>query len=1000
MTPAQATRRKRRTTCPSQPENWVTPGENEKSGCLWCPLLPWSHDFFVNPEAPEEERECALGEYKRKAATYLKRESESHTVQTRCVQESEWNKVDVLFVGEAPGATEDKKGEPFQGASGKLLRQYTEAFEDSGYSVGIANAVRCRPPRNRNPNKTELQSCVPKLIEEIKVRSPRFLVALGGPALTAITGQTGILSMNQRVVQSILTGFEDLKVVACLHPAYVLRANHEMHLFHDSMEVVEQMLEGTYEPLPGEGEYFTLTDLEDVENLIESLLAVEDPTDPVACDTETGSLSPHDTRWPKLLCFSFSDEEGYGYTVPFDHQDSPWRVGGSKERERDRVAELLVAFFESDAPKDFQNGKFDENHIRAALKCETRNYQDTMLTHLVLDERKGTHGLKDLAHKFTGMGGYEKALEDYIGSHAEANPDKGGSYANIPGDTLFRYAAMDADVTKRVARALRADPEYAENKPLRMIAETFLPSLSVALADMEFQGALIDQDVAAELDDIYTEEMRVKTETLKALENVREYERMRLERGEKDPTFNPGSHKQLREVLFGLYGEMPVEMTDKGLESLSLRWERRVRAWRKAKSNSSKPSFQGVVKRAIRNKEWDHFSTKAEVLQELERKGNEIARVILDYRAAETLHGTFVKPMRTLVDLNGYLHGTYGIPGTVTGRLASYDPNLQNIPNKGGGKIKDAYVSRFGDEGLIGQADYSQIELRVAASWFKEPTMIKAYCDGADIHRLTALDISGLSEDSFNRLSGDDQKQWRTRAKRINFGILYGGGPPALQSTLRKDGVFLSIEECKELIERYFEVRPALKDGIERLEESVCELGYLESFTGRRRRVPEVFNVNREIVSRALRQSVNFPIQNGASEMTLMSLVLIWREMRKRGYRSKLILTVHDSVIFDLHVDEYLEIMRLAKDIMERLPSLSDQVLPGLQWDWLKTPLVADCEVGVTWNKLVGFDPVVLSQEEETDESLWEETEKGWRAVRDPINTDELWEVMDWKSAG
>lgn len=283
----------------------------------------------------------------------------------------------------------------------------------------------------------------------------------------------------------------------------------------------------------------------------------------------------------------------------------------------------------------------------------------------------------------------------------------------------------------------------------------------------------------------------------------------------------------------------------------------------------------------------------------------------------------------------------------------SHDPNLQNIPNKGGGLIKRAYVSRFGDDGLIGQADYSQVELRVAACRFNEPTMVKAYREGADLHLLTALAISRLTLKQYRALPQKKQDEIRTQAKRVNFGILYGGGPSALMAALKKDGVFLTYRECEELIERYFEVRPRLKEGIEALEADVLKKGYLEAFTGRRRRVPEVFSENREIVSRALRQSVNYPVQGGASEMTLMSLVLIWREMRRRGYRSVMILTVHDSIVFDLHAEEALEVLALAKHVMENLPKLSNSVLPGLDWSWLKVPLVADCDLGHTWGTMV-----------------------------------------------
>lgn len=935
----------------------VSPGDEPKSGCRYCPLFCWSHDFEV----------ASKGGYFRQADKIRVKETERHTVRTRCVEEHRWNKVDVLFVGEAPGADEDREGEPFVGRSGKLLREALASMSSvKADQCGITNVVRCRPPRNRTPNKTEMQSCSPRLLAEIKAREPKIIVALGNVPLGVLTGNSGITNYSGRIMPCTLPGFEAIKVVGCLHPAYVLRADFEIERFIQAFEVVQALLAGEVEEKKGAGKYRVVSDLDTLSTLMRRLTKSKAP---VAVDTETGALSPFQTQFPRLLCFSFSDKEGEGWVVPFDHPESPWRKTGPKRGERKLVKRLLRRFMVSNVPKVLQNGKYDALHIRAALGVELLNYQDTMLTHLVLDERHGTHGLDQHAWNYSGMGGYDKPLDAYKKSHREANPTKGGSYANIPAEILFPYAAMDADVTLRTFNGLRQEEEYVKNRKLRAIADTFLPALSEALTDMEFQGAQVDLDQVGKLDVLYRAEMTKNERAIYQLKKVRSYQKTLAQKGKK-PRFNPGSTQQLGDVLFGLYEEKPVELTDKGFESLTLRYTRSVQSWRKKRSGE-KPQFSKIVAGAIKREQWVHFSTKADVLHELSRRGNQLAPLILQWRSAETLHKTFVKPMSDRLDEYGRVHGTFSIFGTVTGRLASYDPNLQNIPNKGGGLIKRAYVSRFGSEGVIGQVDYSQIELRVAACRFHEPTMMKAYRQGADLHLLTALDISRMTLEEYKALDSHKAKEIRTQAKRVNFGILYGGGPPALMAALKKDGVFLTIDECKALIQRYFEVRPKLKEGIEALEADVCKTGYLESFTGRRRRVPEVFSENKEIVSRALRQSVNFPIQNGASEMTLMSLVLIWREMRRRNYRSKMILTVHDSIVFDLHVDEAFEVLTLAKYIMENLPKLSDHVLPGLDWTWLKVPLVADCDIGFTWGTLV---EVKNPSEPDIDE-LWGEME-------------------------
>ena len=931
----------------------VQPGKEElKSGCRWCSLLPWSHDF-----------DKLSSGFNLDAEKIRARESEKHIVKTRCVEEPKWSPVDILFVGEAPGGDEDREGVPFIGRSGKLLREAIGAFSRvRPEQCGITNTVRCRPPRNRTPNKTEIRGCHPRLMAEIAKRKPKILVALGNVPLEALTGNTGITKYNARVMPCVLPGFEDVLVVGCFHPAYVLRADFEMERFIVALETAQAALHGEIEDKGGRGTYTVVNKLSDLKALMLRLMQAK----LVAVDTETGALSPFQSVFPRLLCVSFSDAFGKGWTVPIDHAESPWRVGGKREDQRATALKLISRFITSDVPKVLQSGKFDALHLRAALGVRLRNYRDTFLDHIVTDETRGTHGLDQLAWTYTGMGGYDKPLADHVKSNREANPEKGGSYANIPGPLLFDYAAMDADVTFRVAMEFEKDPAFQKNERLQLLSRKFLISLSEALTDLEFEGAQVDTDQVAVLDKKYRAEMARDEKAIHSLKRVRRYESARsTEKGESH-TFNPGSSQQLQDVLFGLYGERPVELTDKGLETLQIRYTRSVVSWRK-KRKGLRPEFRRTVKKAIEKQEWKLFSTKADVLHEIARRGNELAPLILSWRSAETLHKTFVSPLSELLDSNKRVHGTYNIGGTVTGRLSSSNPNLQNIPNKGGGLIKRAYVSRFGHDGVLGQVDYSQIELRVAACWFREPTMVKAYREGADLHLLTALDISRMTLAEYEALDPHKAKEIRTQAKRVNFGVLYGGGPPALMSALKKDGVFLTLDECADLIRRYFAARPKLKEGIEKLEAEVRQRGFLESFTGRRRHIPEVFSENEEIVARALRQSVNFPIQCGASEMTLMSLVLIWREMRRRRYRSRMILTVHDSLVFDLHVDEAFEVLALAKHTMENLPRLSDAVLPGLDWSWLNVPLVADCDVGQTWGTTVD----VKNPLEPDVEALW-----------------------------
>jgi uracil-DNA glycosylase family 4 len=946
-----------------------------ESGCLYCPLAPFHSDFAT----------YAI-QYQRNAELIQSRVKEPHVIKNRNITE-EWNPVDVLFIGDVAQGDEDRKGGPFAGHAGSVLRTMLADYVDADMKkFGFTYLVRCRTPLNRNVNKTDIKSCSPDLIREIVARKPKLLVAMGNASLKFLTGQSGIVNMSGKYLQTNISAVESLDVLACVNPGYVLYMDHMIEHFTDNLLKIKSYLVDGYTRRAGAGDVFVLDTIEEARTLFSTL----EDKEFVAFDTETGSLRVFQDKWPKLLCFSFAYEEGTSYVLPWDHRESKWRTGS----ERAEIRALLKGFFQSTKIKRVaQNEKFDRQHIKESLKIDLglTDY-DTMFMHLVQNERRGTHGLKDLAYSATGMGGYEQELEHYIQTHADADPDRGGSYANIPASLLFRYAGYDADCTIRVFNWLRSNPEYTNNRKLKSIAEIYMPQLSAALADMETAGAQINQEVVKKLDIKYRSDMaKAESKVLQDAE-VSRYVNAR-KRQEPKFEFNPGSKQQLESVFFDGYKLRPTELTDKGFDVLVARHKRLN------DESDTKIRFTEIVQRAITDGEWGLFKIDAETLHAFDRQKNPLAKIILEYRSAHTLHSTFVEPLAGLCDSEGKIHGSFSPTGTETGRLSSQNPNLQNIPNQGGGLIKQAYVSRFGAHGLLLNVDFSQIELRVAAAWFKEPKMREAYLKQEDLHILTAVIISGLTAEQYKKLPKDDKKEWRTRAKRVNFLSLYGGGPPGLQSTLRKDGVFVEVDECQKFLDKFFEGYEKLREGMDDLEKFVMDHGYLESFTGRRRRVPEVFSTDNAIRSRAIRQCVNFPIQGSAADMTLMALIIIWRELKKRQLRSKLILTVHDSNVADSHVDEFLEVATLMKSTMESLPELSDSVLPGLDWSWLDVPILAECEVGMNWGQMVEFDPHTIIAGVQDTTPMFGTDDKGRTiVVRKPSTIDELWEIFAWKA--
>lgn len=1011
-----------------------------KTGCMYCPL-------FVSAAAPAEfpayYEKGAEDHYQRNAESILSKQADHHEVKTHRMADyakadAHPEGVDVLFVLEAPSRDEDRSGRTLAGRAGKLLEGAIKEMLP-GRTYAVAYVAGCRSFRSKEPGKTVKQSCAPHFLNQLEAFKPKAFAAVGGFAMEALAGQKGILTLNGAVLRACVAGFEGVPVVPVFTPEMVLFADHNTEAFMQAIGRLNDVLDGKVSTEAVLGDYYVLEEAEQVEAMVDAFIA---DGLPVAYDTETGRLSPHVANgYPHLLCFSFSNEERVGYTVPYDHVESPFalpheppdfpipeepkrrwldkektkRTAGSLEYDaavahrdwymqalaklhenlparkaaRARVKAALIRLFKSGLTFIAQNAKFDQQHIRLALGASPKDPHDTMLHHMVLDDRPGTHGLKTIAYRFTEMGGYDAPLEKVKDDNRLCDPDKGGSYACIPGSILFKYAGADTDCTLQCNNRMEEDRDYRRNPRWRDLAELFLPRLSETLARMEYAGAQVNVDVVLKMKADLEPKVRQLEADIAGHPTILKFRMKNRDEKGNIPDFNPNSPTQLQNLFFGFMGIDPIALTDTGESALTYRWE-------EAQKKDPNCNFGDIIAQAVARGEWKHFATDAATLEDIATAEQDegLVELILDYRAKSKLLGTYVMPMIEMRDEQSRIHGSFHVSGTRTGRLASSKPNLQNIP----GDAKHAYVSRWGAKGMLLQADYSQIELRVAASWFGEPQMVKAYVDGLDLHALTAQDISGLPPEQYKVLDEKTKKGWRTRAKRINFGILYGAGPPALRKTLKKDGVFITEEESKDLIRKYFETRPGLKAGLDRTMELARKQGYLETYTGRRRRLPEVFASDNSIVSRALRQSTNFPIQSGASDMTLLSLILIDDALREYGMESILMLTVHDSIILDCPEHEVVEAARLVTTVMENIPQLAGELVPHADWSWLNCPIKAEVEAGRTWGAMVGFDMATMG-ETDSSEPLWFKNKEGKDEHRAPVSYKELLTLADevWK---
>lgn len=320
------------------------------------------------------------------------------------------------------------------------------------------------------------------------------------------------------------------------------------------------------------------------------------------------------------------------------------------------------------------------------------------------------------------------------------------------------------------------------------------------------------------------------------------------------------------------------------------------------------------------------YATSEDILQKHE-KDHPIIPMILEYRQLRKLKSTYVDPLPTMTDrIDGRIHTNYMQTVTATGRLSSNNPNLQNIPIRTdkGKEIRKAFIPR-NEEYTLMAADYSQIELRIIAALSKDTNMIEAFSSGQDIHKATAAKVFNVSLEEVTR----DQ---RSAAKAVNFGIIYGQSAFGLAQNLN-----ISRTEAKSIIDAYFEQYSTIKTYMDGAVSQARDKGYVETIMQRRRYLPDINSANAVVRGFAERNAVNAPIQGSAADIIKMAMVSVYRAMKQQPLKSKMILQVHDELVFDVHKSEMDLMKNLVKEAMEQAIKLVVPMEVELQFgdNWL-----------------------------------------------------------------
>lgn len=813
----------------------------------------------------------------------------------------------------------------------RLLRSCD--FQSDDFEVAFL--ARCYGGEELKAQIREGQHCLGPTEQLISKMSPStVLVPMGATCCKVVAKKSSIQTAHGTVGEA----FQRV-CVPTLHPAQVIAYPDSLPTFLADLGKIADAGEGIFTEKVNTN-YVLVDTVEKFKEMYAALASSEVFT----FDIEADSLNPFRSKpHPKnVLMFSFSNRAEHAWALPLDHVESPWTP-----KQRAWVVKHLKLLLEKpEILKVPHHGKYDTKYIKATLGIEVANWNfDTMMGHYTgVTEEKGTHGLKILAWEYTDMGGYDDELDAYKKEHPEADPERGGKYGAIPLSLLWKYAAADADCTFRVYEKLK-DKVYPE---FEWLFDNIVMPATQTLAEIEAEGAPIDMKWHAYLAQEYPRLMKEQLDRLREFPEVLEVERrIHKKRVAKKQEERLGKLKARAKNIKILSKTDP----DKAFKAGA----RLANDYEKFKANP--PAVPPVVfnpassvQKAMllfkvmgfkptKKAKGGGWSTDKEVLKDIWKASKHpVVQALGKYMKMTVLHSMFVESLPEIICDDGRLRGEYQVHGTETGRLSMSNPNLQQIPKNPKEddfmdvklpSIKKLFYAPPGY--AILQFDYSQAELRVLAALSGEPVLRQAYMNGEDVHARVAADVAGISLEEVS----DSQ---RGAAKAVNFGLLYGQGPARLARSLG-----WTEDEAKDFIRTYFSRLPMVRKYISRQKAKVRDAGFIQSPFGRVRRLASVFSPEQDIVAKAERQAVNARIQSTASDCTLLSLIRINAHLKAKGFKTRIIITVHDSIVFLTFIPELVKVYKAVKRIMEH-PKNSD---------WLDgVPFVADAELGLSWGEL------------------------------------------------
>jgi DNA polymerase I-like protein with 3'-5' exonuclease and polymerase domains len=694
---------------------------------------------------------------------------------------------------------------------------------------------------------------------EIDTDEYEWVILVGSDALKYFTKINSVTEYSGKKVEE--------KFLPVINPAMLAFKPEARRTWEDSKANIIGYIHGEIEDAVIDNSIaWGIQDTEEANEFIRC--AIKEPCPYIALDSETTGLYPRDGH---MLGISLSYNGKCGAYIDTNCFD-------------DTTEQLLQQLFNEKAVI-FHNAKFDMAFFEYHFNFKFPKFEDTMLLHYLIDENPGTHGLKQLAMKFTPYGDYEKPMYDWIDQYRKENGILKADFqwGWIPFEVMQTYAAMDAVVTFMVYEKF---VKIKQNKKLCWVYDNILIPGTRFLTDAQDNGVPFDKKRLYLAQNIMQDDIDNAIAALYKDERVRKFEQI------QGKEFNPNSTLQLRKLLFDFLGLSPTgKKTGTGADS-----------------------------------------TDAEVLKELSAQ-SPVPQLILDIRQKSKIKNTYLDKIIPQLDRDSRLRTGFNLHGTTSGRLSSSGKlNMQQLP-RDNPAVKGCIKAAAGSK--IVAMDLTTAEVYVAAKLAEDEALMDVFRSGGNFHSTIAHTVFKLPcpvEDVAELYS--DRRQ---AAKAVTFGIMYGAGPAKISEQVTKDsGKYFSKNEAAEVINDYFQTFHKLKSWIETNQKFIEQNGFTYSYFGRKRRLPNVASEDKGIKSHSIRSGLNFLVQSAASDINLLGAIDMNAFIQSQRMKSKIFALVHDSILAEVPEDEIDFYCEMLKKFIQMDRGIS---IPG-------APVGCDFEIG------------------------------------------------------